>query len=890
MRKTLWIVFAVIAAIFISIRISAGFLTDLLWFKSVGFEQVFTTSIITNLVVRSVTVLIFFLFFLINIQMAWRAIKRLPSDQINVLAELSAPMLNWLSLGAAFILALLFSGMGALDWKLVQPFLHSVSIGVHDPIFHLDVGYFLFRFPLLQAVNGALQAVLLLTLLASVGIYYFSRAYWGEGLKIIIWGPAKIHLSVLAILLFLTKIWGYVLAKQALLLNYTNLGTTGVDYTAAHARFFAFDALIVIAVFCVVALLAGLFTKGFRLLLGGVAVLVVSSLVLGSFVPPLMEELVVRPNQFKLEQPYLEKHIQATRQAFGLDQIQVKDFQMQDASTVPGLADPSISNLRLWDYRVLQKTYEQLQTIGPYYTFNDIDIDRYQINGQLRQVTLSARELDIDRLPENARNWVNLHLTYTHGYGLAMSGVREVTSEGQPVFMVGNFPPEIAPGLPKLTRPQIYFGEQPDNYIIVPNLNGEFDYPTENNKPKSVYYEGKDGISLNSLWNRLLFAARFGDLNFLLSQSIDSRSKTLFHRNIKSRLALVAPFLDFDGDPYLVMDQGRLFWIVDAYTSSAYYPYSQYHEDYGVNYIRNSVKAVIDAYDGTVSLYAVDSNEPILKVWRRVFPGLFHPLSAMPSGLRSHLRYPERLFSIQRDMLRAYHMVTASAFYDKQDLWALPTETFTGPEEPLDPYYLTLRLPGQKQGEFALFEPFTPNNKKNMAAWMVARSDAPHYGETTLYLLPKEKVIYGPYQIEGRIAQNPDVSKLLTLWGQGQSSVLRGNLLVIPLDGDFLYVEPFYIQSAQAQQPELKQVVLVYKDRIVLGNTLEDALGQLTGTVINPQTGTVTPSPGKTATISTNRVQDILNLIRQNTQKQQEIFQKQQDLIEQLRKELAKSK
>jgi uncharacterized membrane protein (UPF0182 family) len=888
MRKTIGIIAGLIVAIFIVIQLSSVFLTDLMWFQSVGYAAVFSTSVLTTIAIRTLVFLLFFLFFWANMQMAWRAIKSLPTAPINFIADLKPSAFNRISLAASLLLALLLSGASALNWQMVQQFLHPVTVGVKDPVFQLDLGYYFFRYPLFQRINGILQNILFVTLIVAGAIYYFSRAYWSEGLRIVLCKPAKIHLTILTVLLFLTKIWGYTLGKQELLFTPTGM-ITGVDYTAVHARLFAYNALILIASFCIAALIIGLFRRGLRLFLGGVATLIVSSFILGTLVPPLMEQFIVRPNQFSLEEPYIKRHIQETRRAFGLDRIKVREFKMGDSAPLPDLNEPSMANLRLWDYRALHQTYEQLQTIGSYYVFGDIDIDRYQINGQSKQVLLSARELDPNKLPANARNWVNLHLTYTHGYGLAMNGVREVNNEGQPVFMVGNFPTEVAPGLPQLERPQIYFGESRSDYIVAPNLNGEFDYPAEDGE-NQYHYTGKDGVPLNTLWNRILFASRFGELNFLLTKYIDpQRSKVLFYRRIQDRLTRIAPFLTFDEDPYLVMAEGRLYWIVDAYTTSSYYPYAEYHANQ-YNYIRNSVKAVVDAYDGTMTLYTVDTADPILRAWQRIFPGLFKPLSKMPQMLQSHLRYPETLFSVQRDMLRIYHTVSAKAFYDKQDYWDLPTETYTGTQEVLEPYYLTMRLPSATQGEFALFEPFTPNNKKNMIAWLVARCDTPNYGEMHLFMLPKDRVIYGPYQIEGRIAQNPEVSKLLTLWGQGQSDVLRGNLLVIPLEGEFLYVEPFYIQSSQAQQPELKQIVLVYKDQIVLGGTLEEALNQLTGAKINRQTGGTPSIPDKVSLPSPVRIQTLLRQIQDNAQQQQAIFKKQQNLIEQLQKELEKEK
>lgn len=875
MRKILWIILGTIIAIFLMLKLSTGLITDWMWFKSLGFSSVFTTSLITSAIARLLAIAITFVFIYINLRIALGYTQRLPSDQANFFTDMGKGYLHgWVGIGS-FFMALMVGSLGLSDWRVIQTFLHAVTTGINDPILGLDVGHYLFRLPVLQALNSSVKSIILITLLLTGVIYFVFKAFWGRGLQIVIWGPAKTHLSVLVMLLLGLKAWGYILSKQALLFTPTGL-ITGVDYTAANARFFAYNSLTVLAIVCIFILIIGIFRKGIVLPVGAIAGLVIASIILGSIVPVWIERFVVRPNQFLLEEPYLAKHIQSTREAYGLDKIVQKSFPIHTEATLPDSEHPSLSNIRLWDYRAISKSYEQLQAIGPYYFFHNIDIDRYTINGRQQQVMLAARELDSNRLPANAQNWVNIHLAYTHGYGLAMNGVQETNPEGQPVFLIGNLPVEASPGLPQLTHPQIYFGETQDHYIIVPNKNGEFDYPTGTGQ-QITHYTGSDGIPLNSLWRRLLFALRYNDLNILLSGYLDENSKMVFNRKIHQRLTRLAPFLEFDPDPYLVLDNGRLFWIVDAYTTSSYYPYAERHPT-GVNYIRNPVKAVVDAYNGTVQLYIVHP-EPIILTWQKIFPELFQPIEAMPAGLRSHIRYPEKLFSVQRDILRAYNMTSPKTFYEKEDYWDLPTEVYIEREQAMEPYYVTMTLPGSDQGEFVLFTPFTPRNKKNMSAWLAARSDGINYGELHLYTLPKTKLIYGPYQIEGRIAQNPEVSKLITLWSQSQSQVLRGNLLVIPLDGDFLYVEPFYIQSTQAQQPELKQVVMVWKERIALGNTFEEALSQLTQ-IKTPKRAENRPI--ESPETLPNRFQEILRLIRENTRKQEALFRQQQQLIQEL--------
>ncbi|MGE5598831.1 MAG: UPF0182 family protein, partial [Bacteroidota bacterium] len=652
MRRLVYLIIGLVVLALVAVVAGAGFLTDWLWFKSLGAAAVFWTGFLTGWAVRLTAFGLTFLFFLANFALALRAFTRLRRPEEDVLDRLGLEKaaLSWLNIAASAILALFVSAAFNPGWAAVQQFLHPVAANVKDPVFHRDIGYYLFQFPIWRSLNGLLQSLAWLALLGAGAIYWISRAFWRQGDRYVLWPQAKTHLTALAILLFVVKIWGYNLARQGLLFTGNGL-ITGIDYTAATVRLPVYNLLGVIAAVCAALLVAGLFRRGFRLFLAGVGLLLLSSFVLGTIAPELVRSFIVRPNEFAKERVYIQRHIAQTRQAFGLDRFTVRDYRFVRTEADLRPDSPTLTNLRLWDFRPLKQTYEQLQTMRPYYTFNEIDIDRYTIGRRQRQVMLSAREMDVTDLPTQAQNWTNMHLAYTHGYGIALNGVNQVNEEGQPVFLVGNLPPRIAPGTGlTLRRSQIYFGEGRSDYIVAPNGYEEFDYPTGTGERKTNY-TGRDGVPLRSFWTRALFALRYGDLNFLLSAYVEpGRSKAIFHRNVMERVRKLAPFLEFDRDPYIVAAEGRLYWIIDAYTVSGYYPYAARHNN-GINYMRNAVKTVVDAYDGTVTFYVADPADPVIRVWQRVFPRLFTPLDRMSAALRAHLRYPEDYFRVQRDML-----------------------------------------------------------------------------------------------------------------------------------------------------------------------------------------------------------------------------------------------
>jgi uncharacterized membrane protein (UPF0182 family) len=574
----------------------------------------------------------------------------------------------------------------------------------------------------------------------------------------------------------------------------------------------------------------------------GVGLWIGAAILLGSIYPAIVQKFVVEPSELGRETPYIERNINFTRLAFGLDKIEERDLPVELAPSEQDLAKNSatMNNIRLWDYRPLKDTYNQIQSIRLYYDFTDIDVDRYRIDGSYRQVLLGAREISPEKLASEAQTWINQRLQFTHGYGVALSPVNEISEEGLPNLWVKDVPPI---GKIEIERPEIYYGEKTNNYVIVNTKAEEFDYPKGD---INVYarYAGESGINLDSFIRRLVYAWEFGDINILISGELTPESSLLYRRNIQQRVWHLAPFLMLDRDPYIVIADGKLFWIQDAYTVSGRHPYSQ-PTPRGINYIRNSVKVVISAYDGSVTFYLVDPEDTLASTYAAIFPALFTPLEEMPPSLRAHLRYPEDLFQIQVGRYQTYHMQDPRVFYNKEDLWTIPTETYADAERPVEPYYVIMMLPGEEQEEFLLMLPFTPTQKDNMITWLAARSDGDKYGKLIAYNFPKDKLVYGPRQIEARIDQDPTISSQLTLWGQKGSQVIRGNLLVIPIEKSVLYVEPIYLQAERGQLPELKRVIVASGNRIVMEPTLAQSLSAIYAGLPPepPPEGPLPPSP-----------------------------------------------
>jgi len=639
---------------------------------------------------------------------------------------------------------------------------------------------------------------------------------------------------ILIALILLLKAVGYLLDSYELV--YSSRGAAfGASYTDIYAILPALRILTALALVAAVLCVLQMSRPGFRYLIGGVAVLVLVHAVGLNLYPSLIQRFHVVPNEVEAEKPFIERNIKSTRLAYGLDKVESKDFPAEEKLTAADLKrnESTIKNIRLWEHRPLLATYAQLQEIRTYYKFVDVDNDRYMINGTYRQTMLSARELSHQHLP--SRIWINEHLTYTHGYGLVFGPVNQVTPEGLPEFFVKDIPPVVTIESLKITRPEIYYGELANDYVFVKTTARELDYPAGD---QNIYtsYEGRGGVPIDSFWRKLLFSAHQATLRIALSQDIVGQSRILLHRQIQERVKKIAPFITFDRDAYLVIAQGgRLFWIIDGYTISDRFPYSEPMRRRGMNYIRNSLKAVVDAYNGTVNFYLSDPEDPIILTYGKIFPELAKPLDQMPEDLRAHIRYPQDLFTIQAHVYATYHMQDPQVFYNKEDLLSIPRRTVGGTEQEMEAYYTIMRLPGETKEEFVLLLPFTPNKRDNMRAWLAARSDPPHYGKLIALDFPKAKLIYGPKQIEARIDQDAFISQQLSLWGQRGSQVIRGSLLAIPIETSLLYVQPLYLAAEKGSLPELKRVIVAFGNQIAMEETLEQSLQRIFGGKPSPQ-------------------------------------------------------
>lgn len=724
----------------------------------------------------------------------------------------------------ATLIALLMASEAASRWMEALRMRFGRSFGYRDPVFGMEAGFYVFRLPFLRFLVGWLLALLIVALL-------------GTGLVYLVAGQIRskhtaIHLSVLGALFLLSKAADYQFQRFGLLQSSHGV-VFGAGYTDVNARVPLLHVLTGVVVVFAVLLVLNVFIRRWRwsLIIAGAWVLLAFA---GPLVPDIVQRFTVQPNELALERPYIEHNIEATRFAFGLGDVQEYEYEI-GAGLSRAILDASsdtIDNVRLWDWRPLRTTYEQLQEIRTYYTFRDVDVDRYVLDGRLREVMLAVRELDISQLREEAQTWVNEHLIYTHGYGLCLNRVSEVSPEGLPVLVVRDIPPRTSAPELTLTRPEVYYGEATSNYVIVNSSEDEFDYP-QGDRNVYVRYEGAGGVRLGGLVRRLLFAAHFNSNPILISAAIDAESRVLFRRDLWTRVRTLAPMLWYDDDPYPVIVDGRIVWLYDAYTWSEAFPYStpgwSTEPVWGLNYIRNSVKVAVDAYSGETTFYVTNPEDPIVQTYQAIFPNLFVDGDEMDDGLRDHWRYPERLFAIQAEMYGAYHMEDPRVFYNQEDLWQTPTELVAAGEEPMAPYYVIMRLPGRDEPEFLMIRPYVPAGKQNMIAWLYADSDGPGYGELGVFKFSKESLIYGPIQIEARLDQDAYISQQLTLWNQRGSSVIRGNLIVIPLDGSLLYIEPLYLQAETGRLPELTRVLVAHGNRVAMAETLEGGLAQVLG-------------------------------------------------------------
>jgi uncharacterized membrane protein (UPF0182 family) len=733
------------------------------------------------------------------------------------------------------ILAALVAWGEVNNWSVFLQFLYQAPFGTNDPLYGNDIGFYLFTLPAYIATKNWMLLTLFLSALFAGAVYWVHGHIDHTAQRPSISPAAIAHGSVLLGFFFAVKAWSYGLDRYLLLYG-DNGVVVGASYTDIHVGLPVLWLLIGLSIVAAFAAWANVRVRTYRIPAAAAALVFGGSLVLSEVVPGFFQRVFVKPTELQLEKPYIQRNIALTQQAYDLHQITAKPFPAEQDLTLKTLEanKATIDNIRLWDWSPLMDAYVQLQEIRTYYKFHDVDVDRYWLDGTYQSVMVSARELKSSMLPPNAQTWVNTRVLFTHGNGVVMSPVTRKSADGLPLFYLRDIPP-ISTGGPDIREPRIYYGEETSNYVIVKGGTPEFDYPKGKD---NIYvpYNGTGGVPIGGILRRNLFAWHFGDLNLLLSRYITGASRIMIRRDIQEQARAIAPFLRLDHDPYLVISNGKLYWIQDAYTTSDYFPYAQPVQRLSLNYIRNSVKIVIDAYNGTVAFYLMDAAEPIARTYQRIFPDLFKPFAAMPPDLQKHIRYPEDLFLIQAQIYQAYHMEAADVFYNREDLWQFPREPGGDGATLMAPYYIIMRLPGETQAEFFLMLPMVPSRRDNMIAWLAARCDSPDYGKLIVYEFPKDKLVYGPFQIEALINQNTEISQQLTLWNQMGSRVIRGNLLVIPIENSILYVSPLYLRAAQGQLPELKRVIAAYGDHVVMKETLAEALSALFETGGAPKT------------------------------------------------------
>jgi len=881
----------VIIAVAILVGVGVELYTDVAWFDSLGFASLFWTRLgakwLLLIAAWAVASAVLVANWLLARRLAgggqmavpllrqqrgpYRGTVVMQPDIRMVSARAVGVLLAVLAVGLGFFFAMPARAM----WLTALANFQAVPFDKVDPILGRDVGFYVFHLPWQTFLQGWFLWLVLFAL-AGAALIYLGIASAGQiaaqvqapdirRFRLRLAPAAWRHLLVLGAVALGLLAWGYQLSIPQLLYS-TSGAAYGAGYTDVHARLPVLQLLTWISVAGAASLLVsmvvprsagarGLSSVGVRRLpYVAVGAWLLVALVGGNIYPSLLQKFSVEPNELTREQAYIEHTIEFTRTAFGLDAVTTADYPVSEEAVPLDLEanESTIRNIRLWDYRPLGRTYSQLQAIRLYYIFNDVDIDRYRLGGDYRQVTLSAREINHDELTEAAQTWLNRHLIYTHGSGVVLSPVNEVGDEGLPVLWVRDIPPQsIYPEL-ALTQPQIYHGELTYDYVIANTSAQEFDYPLGE---QNVYttYQGTGGVRLGSPLTRLAYALRLGSSQVLLSGYITPDSRLLWRREISERVRTLAPFLSYDPDPYPVVLNGRLIWLLDAYTATGRYPYSEPIGSMAgvINYMRNPVKITIDAYDGTVTFYLIDATDPLAATYARIFPALFRPASEMDPALVAHWRYPEGLFRIQATKYQSFHMTDPQVFYNQEDLWTWAEEIVGGETVRTEPYYVNMRLQGQAENEFILMSPYTPSNKQNMIAWLYARNDGENYGQLGVYRFPKQQLVYGPAQVESRINQDPEISAQLTLWNQHGSQVIRGNLLVIPVDRAILYVEPIYLQAESSQLPELRRVIVAYGNRIAMTETLAASLAQVMGVAVEKPVTEPIPQPvgGDVATL-----------------------------------------
>ncbi len=872
----------IIFVLFLSIFTLVGLYTDYLWFDALGFPQIFLISLFSKIRLFLISAIIFFFFATINLWISSKNEKKIISFKVKLFIS--------------SMLSVMVGMVVSKGWFKVLQYLKQVPFNIQDPIFMKDVSFYVFTLPLYSFVLTFLMSCVIITTILVLLDYltsYIQLSFKQNKIEpdigtkiptaptfdlkdILSKTKAMTHLGILLSLIFVLLAVKNYLSRFSIM--YSERGVVvGAGYSDVVAYLPMIKILMFLAIVVAVLLLVWVFyiskqpkLKKRHILGYGLILYFLFGFVGPIAIPGIVQALKVSPNEINLEKPYIENNIKFTRLAYGLGDVEEKDFFVEMGLTPKILdeAKETIDNVRILDWRPLTKTYKQTQEIRLYYDLAGIDIDRYNINGKYTQVMLAPRELNQNKITENAKTWVNLHMVYTHGFGVVMSPVNKVTKQGLPDYFIKDIPPTLTVDEPNLeiTKPQVYYGEKDNNFVLVNTKTKEFDFP-KGNTNEYINYDGKGGVVLDSFLKKLLMAVRFVDIKILLSSDITADSKIMFTRAIVKRISKITPFLELDSDPYLVIDDGRLLWIVDAYTVSGNFPYSEKFG--GINYIRNSVKIVVDAYDGGVSYYVMDITDPLIVTYAKIFPKQFKSFENMPSGLKEHIRYPVDLFKVQSHIYSTYHMDDIKVFYNKEDAWQIPHEVYgVGQQVKVEPYYIIIKLPGEDKEEFVLMTSFTPIKKDNMVAWMAARSDGDNYGKLILYKFPKDKLIYGPLQIEAKIDQDSEISQQLTLWSQQGSRVTRGNLLVIPIQNSILYIEPLYIEAETGQLPELKRVLVSDGERVVMEENLAKALEVLFGkSKVVKETLKPFESSGKSATELIEEAQNYYELIEDSMKK-----------------------
>jgi len=828
-RRSLRLILPVVLAVlFLGGPSLVRFYTDWLWFGEVGYQPVFTAMIRSEASLFTIAFVGSVLWLTVNWRLAVASMRDIrPVFMTQQGLEVALPgrqQAATIVSAIAMILAGLIGLFAASQWELWMTWRQAVPFGQADPIFGRDIAFYVFTLPFLQFVRGLVQTLLVLAALGAGGIYLLTGGLTsGFPTSVSMTASARRHLSLLGALFFLSLAAGAWLGRFELLMHPAGV-IYGASYADVYGRMPIAVALTAVSVLgAAMAAWHATTRSNWPIPIAGVLYLLVS--IGGEGYSTMLQRFVVTPNEQTRESGFIRYNIDATRRAYALEGVEERALSGDAMLTRDDITRnaTTLENVRLWDHQPLLDTFGQLQEIRTYYDFTAVDNDRYTIDGRPQQVMLSARELNSSSLPN--RTWVNERLTFTHGYGLTLGPVNQVTSEGLPVLYVRNLPTETIRDLP-IQEPSLYFGELSSDYVIVRTATREFHYP-RGEENVFMPYGGSGGLALESLGRRLMFALRFGAYQIAFNDGITADSRIIFHRNITERVTEIAPFLRFDRDPYLVLADGRLFWMYDAYTTSDRYPYATPSAS-GINYIRNAVKVVIDAYNGTTTFYAADAVDPILATYRAIFPDLFTPFEKMPAALRAHVRYPEDIFALQAAVFATYHMTEPAVFYNREDQWEVPIIDDTEGQA-MQPYYTIMRLPGETDAEFIQMLPFTPRRKDNLAAWLVARSDAAHYGDVRVFQFPKQKVVFGPRQVVARINQDQMISPQITLWNQQGSQVTWGTLMVIPIEESLIYVRPLYLRGAGGRIPELTRVVVVYNDQIVMEQTLDQALARLFG-------------------------------------------------------------